>query len=195
MFVMIGAANNSQQLAMNIHCQRNLKEMFQATQAWSADNANKLLPINYQDASGYRYWYWKILPYLSDKKAIYCPDNPLVIKNNLLSPQRLSPLLPGDKAETINCHISYGYNQIMGVSNLKFSNLKDPGYLIFLGDAFRPYLRPYIPDWLQSYAPVHSKFAQYVTFDGHVEIHSAETLGLVKGNNDWHTDEKRWNNR
>ena len=95
-------------------------------------------------------------------------------------------------------YVSYGINgHLCGVhkrdQNLeKFSNIKNPGYVIYFGDAKKRMLRSVGRNWEKDYSPVHENSMLAIMADGHVQKFDQTNLGTYGNIPGWKRDMKRW---
>jgi len=179
-------------------CADHLRGLRQASALYENDNGGSFPPVIGQGKGWERRWYyWP--EYLRDytENVLYfsCPED---LNGGREQLERQDDLLPHGFSLR---YVSYGMNFLLGGnvssnpngrSQYLVQQVKNPGYLVFLGDSQTMELRP-TSCWHKDYAPRHEGGANFLMVDGHVEWLNKETLGLGwQAQDGWKTDLKRW---
>ena len=176
-------------------CADNLRKIYQIASEYSNDHDGMIVPLYTRHGVKKQiFWPDKLLDYVSDVSIFYCPADKSGSRN--LKKYDLLPM----KFSVSN--VSYGLNYYIasskkapGVNNpYNIRMVADPGYVIYFGDARFIQLRPTKWCWKSDYNPVHSKGANYVMADGHVEYFTGKNPGLMHEFDGWKKDVKRWKN-
>ena len=184
--------------AAKARCADHLRGLFQASSLYAQASGDSFPPVIARGPDRrWHYWPEYLRDHVTDVRFFSCPEDPKGGREQL---ERQDDLLPPGFALR---YVSYGMNFLLGVnisSNPKgrreylVHQVREPGYVIFLGDSKTMELRP-TSCWNQDYAPVHDNGSNFLMADGHVEWLNRKTLGLGwQARNGWKLDRKRWVN-
>lgn len=191
--VLVGAAARGGK-AFEVSCQNNLKSLALMSGKYAADNDGYIVRMLEKPDKVRGLWWSDVLKhYASDFRAFYCPANQfgaLGVKQDDLLPFKYT-----------RKYVSYGINgHISGVhrrdsAREKISNIADPSYLIYFGDAGKSHLLRSVGKlWKTDYNPVHENSMLAVMADGHTEKFNQENLGTYGKIPNWKRDQHRWKN-
>lgn len=189
--LLVGAIgeNSAKQAA----CADNLRQLVRCADRYSADHDGYIVPTYVQPPNNKTWIYWagSLQEYMDDFACLYCPAD---ARKNGVSKHDLLPT-----GFAMRC-VSYGINRSLAgetspkqpVPVRKRSQVTDPSYLIYFGDAKVYQLRPTRGCWLRDWNPVHDGGANYAMVDGHVEYFNGHNPGICDRIPDWPKDRKRW---
>lgn len=172
-------------------CRSNLNQIYAAAARYSADYDGYIPRMLQRNYSRGIFWCDTVKTYVKNYRYFYCPaDEAGGVKG--LSHDELLP------TRYAKAYVSYGINgHLCGVHRSekhaeKISNVKNPAYVLYFGDAKNLMLRAIGRNWEKDYSPVHSGNMVAVMADGHAELFNQSNLGTYGNVPGWKRDMKRW---
>ena len=172
-------------------CRSNLQQVYQMAQRYAADNDDyipRMLQRRYHRGT---FWCDLVKNYAKDFRYFYCPADEKKGQKGLNHDELLPTRYAG-------AYVSYGINgHLCGVHRReshreKITNVENPAYVLYFGDAKNRMLRPIGRNWERDYSPVHENSMLAVMTDGHTEQFNQQNLGTYGKIPGWERDVKRW---
>jgi prepilin-type processing-associated H-X9-DG protein len=176
-------------------CKNNLKNIYSMALIYQNTYNGNIVP-GVIKGKLWKWWPVFLIENTKTSKAswFYCPAHP---KGQQELKKLENPLIEFNRRPKIvnyglNFKLSAEYNK--KTTRLNISNIADPAYTVYFGDANFLYLWPTKSCWEKNYAPRHFDKSNFVFMDGHVKSMGKQTLGTYNNVKGWKLDRKRWIN-